>query len=65
MFGSQTSSITTRFTVVDCVMSELEVSVIVYVTVYVPISLDCAVMTVVASAETVDVPLVVNEFFLR
>ena len=64
MFGAQTSSITTKFTVVDCVISEFEVSAIVYVTVYVPMSLDCAVMTVVASAETVDVPLVVKVSFV-
>ena len=51
---------TKRLTVVDCVIAEFDISVIVYVTVYVPMSLDCAVMTVVASAETVDVPLVVN-----
>ena len=60
MFGSQTSSITTRFTVVDYTIFELEVSAIVYVTVYEPKSLDCAVISVVASAETVEVPLVEN-----
>ena len=60
MFGSHTSSITTRFTVVDYTIFELEVSAIVYVTVYEPMSLDRAAISVVASAETVEVPLVEN-----
>ena len=52
--------VTLKFTSVVYTRLELDVSVIVYVTVYEPMSLMSAWIYVLASAVTVDVPLVVN-----
>ena len=56
----QAELVTLRFTSVVYTMLEFDVSVIVYVNVYMPMSLLAAVILVDAAPVTVDVPLVVN-----